>query len=314
MGLMDTKLGRYFNLLIKAEEVRHELPLHLRPEIDDISKGLPQMGPHLRRKTGQGYEFFDMREFVSGADDPRFIHPKHSAKRGKLIYIEKEAEVRHHFYMWRDASPSMDWKSDGAPYTPKEASEIMLMGLAKHLARSQEKIGLLETGWHTQGARTAEWLAAQWSADDSTHGLPKLQRRLVSDSSAVLISDFMNPPAALESTLRELQAQRVSGWIVMIADPQVIDFDFKHFKEFTGLEGEASHKLDMAKGQSVKKAYQAALLERIALIEKISKDHGFRFILQRTDEPLHNSLLALYGLAPAKPESIQKLAQKLELT
>ena len=304
---MDTKLGQYFKLLVRAEDVHHELPLHQRPEIDDISKGLPQMGPHLLRRKGQGYQFFDMHEFVSGSDDPRFIHPKYSAKRGKLIFIEKEAEVRHHFYMWRDSSKSMDWKSDKAIYTPKEAAEIMIMALSKHLTRHHEKIGMLETGLHTQGGHVAEWLATQWAADETQNEVPQIQRRLVRDSSAFLFSDFLGNPDTLANTLRDLQAQRISGWIVMVEDPQMFNFDFKGHKLFEGPEGETAIDFQKVQSLTLRQQYQAAFAARIALIEKITDDHGFKFILQRTDEPLHRGLLAIYNMAPSKPDSVQKL-------
>ena len=308
MGIMDTKLGHYFKLLVKAEEVRHELPLHQRPEIDDISKGLPQMGPHLLRRKGQGYQFFDMHEFVPGSDDPRFIHPKYSAKRGKLMFIEKEAEVRHHFYMWRDSSASMAWKSDKAPYTPKEAAEIMIMALSKHLSKHQEKIGLLETGQRTQGGHVAEWLATQWALDDAQNEAPQLQRRLVRDSSALLFSDFLGNPDTLASTLNDLQAQRISGWVVMIEDPQIFNFDFKGHVLFEGPEGETAIDLQKVQNLPLRQQYQAALAERIALIEKIAGEYGFQFILQRTDEPLQRGLLAIYKLAPSKPEVVMNKA------
>jgi len=43
------------------------------------------------------------------------------------------------------------------------------------------------------------------------------------------------------------------------------------------------------------------LEDHIRQIEKLCKAKGFKFILQRTDEPLHNGLLAIYGLSPKAP-------------
>lgn len=304
---MDTKLGKLFSLLAKADDVRRELPLHLRPEIEDISKGLPQYGPQLLRRKGPGTQLFDIRPFESSSDDPRTIHAKHSRKRDQLMVVEKEAEIHHHYYMWRDSSASMDWKSEKAPYTPREASEIMMLALAKHFTKNQEKTGLLESGALSRGGNAAEWLATQMSRSDSTHDAPQLQKKLVLDSSALLFSDFLGDPQALSDTLDLLQARRISGWVFMMEDPQTFDFSFKGDTLFEGPEGEQEIKFDKADSPSLRKNYQLALKERIALIEKIATDKGFSFILQRTDEPLHLGLQAMYRLAPNMPTSVQKL-------
>ncbi len=304
---MDTKLGKLFGLLAKADEVRRELPLHLRPEIDDISKGLPQYGPRFLRRKGPGTQLFDIREYDPSSDDPRSIHAKHSRKRDKLMVVEKEAEIHHHFYMWRDASASMDWKSEKAPYTPKDAAEIMMLALAKHFTKNQEKTGLIESGALSGTGNAAEWLATQLGRIDSTHDAPQLEKKLVLDSSALLFSDFLGDPQRLSDTLDLLQARRISGWVFMMEDPQIFDFSFKGDTLFEGLEGEQEIKFDKADSPSLRKNYQLALKERITLIEQIATDKGFAFILQRTDEPLHLGLQAMYGMAPNVPASVQKL-------
>lgn len=304
---MDTKLGKLFSLLVKADEVRRELPLHMRPEIDLISRGLPQYGPHLLRRKGPGSEFFDAREFVSGVDDPRGIHAKYSHKRDKLIFIEKEAEIRHHFYMWGDSSESMDWKSENTAYTPREASAIIMLALAKHLGRNHEKIGLLESGRLIDGGHAAEWLSAQLTSAPSGRDAPQLQRRLVRDSSAILFSDFLGDPQKLKNALTQLQAQRITGWVLMIEDPQTFEFNFKGNILFENPEDGPEKIFDKADSITLKKDYQRALKDRIELIQSIANAKGFHFILQRTDEPLHQGLRALYRLGPSMPESVQKL-------
>ena len=307
MGIVKQSIGKLVDLFSKAEEVRAELPLHMRPEIDDISKTLPQYGPHKLRKKGPGTDYFDIRPFDPQADDPRGIHARHSRRHDKLMFVEKESEIRHHFYMWRDGSGSMNWKSDKAPFTPREASEIMMMALAKYLTKYQEKVGMLETGRVTQSTASSQWIATQLEISKSAGDTPEIVGRLTPDSSALLFSDFMGDPEKFTDMLARLQSRRISGWVVMVEDPEIFNFDFSKNSIFEGLEGEASFTDDLGDGKDYRKLYHVALLERIDLIKATSENYGFKFIVQRTDLPLHHALHALFGLQDPVPDYVEKL-------
>lgn len=316
-----SRIAKLFSLNARAEEVRRHVPLHQRPEIELITRGLPQGGPHLYNKKGAGLEYFDQRPFVSGQDDPRGIHSKYSQKRDALVFVEKEAEIRHNYYFWRSNLPSMDWKSDKAPYTPREAAEILMMAMAKQVSRTHEKVALLESGETRRGHQAGEWLGMQLALDRSTHDMPRMKVLPARQSTAILVSDFL-PPDHHESsaekiygdfnrTLGQLRSQSVSGWIVMVADPQTVDFDYKDRELFKGLS-DNSLEINLGKGKrgDQRREYQEILRQHIDRLRQISEGYGFKMIVQRTDEPLQQALRAIYRLGPSIPQSISKLGLK----
>lgn len=48
-------------------------------------------GDHATRRRGAGHELHDLREFREG-DDPRGVHWKQSARTGRLVFMEREAD------------------------------------------------------------------------------------------------------------------------------------------------------------------------------------------------------------------------------
>jgi|GEM_PF-4098522 len=320
---LKARIAKVFRLNAQAEEVRRHIPLHQRPDIDLITRGLPRGGPHLYNKKGPGLQYFDQRPFVSGQDDPRGIHPKYSQKdkRGQLIYVEREAEIRHNYYFWRSNKPSMDWKSEKATFTGREAAEIIMYAFAKHVARTHEQIGLLESGHTQRGDRVGEWMGMRLAQDASTHDMPRMQRLPAKQSSAVLISDFLpgdeeySTPESLykglDQTLKMLRGQSVAGWVVMVADPQTLHFDYKDIELFKGVN-DASIEINLGKGKrkEQQKEYKDILAEHINKLRQITKAYGFKFIIQRTDEPLQNALRAVYNIGPAEPASTARMEIK----
>lgn len=310
MSLLGQKLSALFSLLGKADETARKLPLHQHPDIERISRGLPLHGPRLMKRKGPGTEFFEARAYTHG-DDPRRIHARLSARRDEPIVIEKEAEIRQHFYMWRDDRLSMDFKSAKAHHSPRQAADIMLLALAKHIARNDERVGMLEGTRLTQGGRAAEWMATQLAElPDNQTGTPHLRGNLVHNSCAVLFSDFMMPLTQLEKTLDRLRQSGVSGWLVMVADPQVIEFDFKGDMLFYGLNGEGEKNFEKAESPSLRINYQKELRGHIEALDQMARRKGFEFILQRTDEGLFKGLRAIYNLEPKVPAAISQLGLK----
>ena len=96
--------------------------------------------------------------------------------------------------------------------------------------------------------------------------------------------------------LDRLQGRNLRGYMVMVLDPQEINFDFKGITQFNGMEGEGSQVLP--KAEAMQQQYREKMMERIRWVEKQCRRKGFEFILQRSDQPLNSGLLALYGRAP----------------
>lgn len=290
------ELTTLYNLLAEVDLSYEHLPQRMRLEIEKISQGMSEFGPRKLGRRGQGMEFFEARDFRPDSDDPKHIHARLSARRGRNVVVENEAEIMQHIYLWRDPSASMDYKSAEEVYSKKQAAEIMLLSLAKHLSKNEELVGILDKKGGFRGGKAAQAIAHQLLDVSVISGdVPNLERKLPANSTVVMFSDFLMDKQELINTLGEIQGNKLSGYLVMVVDPNEISFDFKGHIRFNGLEGEGSK--SFKKAESMKAEYHKKMAAHIEWVADIAREKGFDFILQKTDEPLHEGLLALYGLS-----------------
>lgn len=296
-------ISRVFSVISQARDVQDAAPRDLDLEFERLARTLPLQGPHKRRKKGDGMELFSVDPYKHG-DNLRRVSQRYSEKdrQGRTMVVHQEAEVRHHYYMWQDNSASMDYKSAKATHSPREIAAALITGLSAHLGKQNAKVGLLESGQWTQGARSGAWMASRLMGDEAQpHDVPQLERRLARDSTALLCSDGLwdldQPDLPIAAHLDELSAQGISGWVVMILDPESVDFEAKGHRLFEGMEGEDSFERDNISAQE----YQAVLQAHVARLTQIVEAHHFRLVVCRTDEPLARVVDALYDLGPALP-------------
>jgi len=299
-GRASQRLRDVYDVLAHADDTYAKMPVRLRLEVERISQGLSEYGPRKLRRKGIGMDFFEAREFRPDLDDPRKISARLSARGETPMVIEQEAEIRQHFFLWRDASPSMEYASELAPYSKKEAAEIMLLAMAKHLAKNEEMIGVLDRKGTYRGGNASS-LVAEHLGDVTilSADMPFVERRLPKHSNAILFSDFMSDPDTIREGLSHLQGIDLKGTLVFVLDPQEIDFVYKGHVEFEGLEGEGEIKFE--KAEAMKEDFQKALIAHIEDIRAIAAEFNFEVIVQRTDEPLENTLYTIYGLQSQKP-------------
>ena len=301
MESTKNNLDKLYQLLAEADATYRNLPPNMRLEIEKISRGLTEFGPRKLRRRGPGTDFFEARDFQRDSDDPAKINAPLSLRAGRKIVVEREAEIRQHFYLWRDATDSMEYRSKEDIYTKKDAAEIMLMALAKHLARNEEAIGILDGRGIYRGGKAAEWMGRK--LHDVTivaGGMPAMSGKLLRNSTVVLFGDFLMKRDELVNGLSKLTGMGLKGFLVMTLDPQEVDFKFRGHVEFRGLEGEGTKKFK--KAESLRAAYQEKLKNHIQEVQGVCATKGFEFILQRTDQPLHEALLAIYGQPAESPE------------
>ncbi len=293
------KLKKLYDLLSEVDKTYSQLPLNVTLEIEKISQGLSEFAPRKLSRRGQGTEFFESRTFRQEIDEVRNINARLSARAGKPIVIEKEAEIRQHFYLWRDATNSMDYTSNDTCHTKKLAAEIMLLAFAKHLALNEEMISILDGKGTYHGNKAPEWLAKQLlDVTIMTGDMPVVAQQLPRDSTVAMFSDFMMDTSSLIKGLNRLTGSGLKGFLVMVLDPQEVDFKFKGHVEFQGMEGEG--KKSFKKVETMRSLYQEKMRDHILEVQRLSAAKGFQLIIQRTDEPLHDALLAIYGLSSKK--------------
>ena len=252
-----------------------------------------QFGVHGRRRAGVGETFWQFRPFVSGESAQR-IDWRRSARDDRLYVREREWEAAHTVWLWSDLSPSMAFESSLAMQPKMDRALLLSLALADLLVRGGERVGLmgLTRAMATRDIveRFAQSLLHDWEV---THDMPDLPPRqdLGPRTRAVLISDFLVDPDALNARLSALSARGATGCLLMIADPVEETFPFAGNTEFLDSDSSATFRAGRAE------AYRADYAQRLARhrdrIASVARSRGFTLALHRTDRPASEALLAL---------------------
>src|ERR1044071_6317373 len=127
----------------RAEQIAGRLP-PLLVAAERVAATVAQ-GVHGRRRVGQGETFWQFRQYEPG-DSAQRIDWRESAKSQRLYVRETEWEAAQSVWLWRDASPSMDYASSGALPTKRSRADLLLVALAALLVRGGERASMLGTG------------------------------------------------------------------------------------------------------------------------------------------------------------------------
>jgi uncharacterized protein (DUF58 family) len=288
-----------------AQMVSQTLP-ELLLEADKLSNGL--LGLKQSAVEGHSPNFRQFKNYQQGIDNPRKIDWAASERNldveGKPIMTmrEREMEMPKVLYLFGDRSPSMDYRSETANYSKKDAADILLLTLAFLAVKSEEQFTLLGSSMPvSSNAAAVEILAQRLRADtednDAPQDLPQkashLGHRLHENSSVFLVGDFMGDISQTITAIEALKNAQCSGFIIQVLDPQEIDFDFEGHVEFEDLESGATHRLEET--NDLKKAYQAALHKhQTALRDAVFDMPGWSMITYVTDQPLTGALKPVY--------------------
>jgi uncharacterized protein (DUF58 family) len=295
------------SLLSAADETYHQLPPDALIQAQNISKALHGSGCRPLNRRGHGMDFYEARDFNPHGDDRRRINKRLSEKAGKNIVVDRQIEIPQHVYIWRDPSETMNYASKAQSITKRTAADIMAIGLGKHLVSNEDAIGIMNGQGTFRSSRTVAGLAHQLTNLSFITGkIPSPGKRLPRDSVVILLSDFasfVSDPAVLDRSFDHLVGQRLQGHIIMVLDPQEIDFTFKGAVEFQSMDQQ--QKMKFGKAESLRDAFRERIHAHIEWVRETGLKHGFDFTLQRTDKPLHEGLLPIFGLgqsyAPIMP-------------
>lgn len=290
-------MQKFQKILQDVDATYRQLPDDIMLRIQKIAGALPESGLRKLRRSGSGFEFFQARDFINGVDDPMRRDVALSERAGKDVVREQQAEICHHFFLWRDASASMDYTSIPGGLTKRHAAEVMLLAFARHLARNEENISLLNHRGLFHGGRVAQAILPHMdTVNILTGGFPALRRKPPQHSTTIMFSDFLMPLDEINRGLSQFSGYNLHGVLIMVLDPQEIDFTFKGPVRFSGKEGEG--KIHFQQAEEHRDAYQKKITAHIDAVKSLCAANRFRFIMQRTDAPLHNGLRAIYQLPP----------------
>jgi uncharacterized protein (DUF58 family) len=288
------------DIKIHAETVAANLPALL---IDaqriaaTVSHGVPG-----RRRVGQGETFWQFRQYES-SDAATSIDWRQSAKSQRLYVRETEWEAAQTTWLWRDASPSMQYASTPDLATKAYRAELLLLALSFLLMRAGERFTLMGGGVSPGSGRAAfdrlvEVLVKQSATAQETGGasLPEFEP-LPRYAQVVLFSDLLAPLDDIRNMVGRLAARGATGHIIQILDPAEETLPFAGRIRFEGMEGEGQHLLGRA--QSARTDYRASLARHRDALREMTRRTGWRFSTHQTDHSPESLLLALYtAMAP----------------
>lgn len=252
-------------------------------------------GVHGRRRVGQGDAFWQFRPYQPG-DAPQRIDWKQSAKSDQVYVRQSEWEAVQTVWLWRDASPSMVYRSRRTLPTKRERSELLLVALAALLARGGEHLALLgrsdppATG-RAALVRLAHALTTSTAGGTADSDMPQALP-LPRFARVVLIGDWLAAMESVDALIEGLATAGVHGHLVQVLDPAEETLPFAGRVLFDGCEGEGQVLLGRVEDRRAD--YRARLLAHRERLQAIAAGFGWTFLLHHTDHPPAPALLSLY--------------------
>jgi uncharacterized protein (DUF58 family) len=284
----------------RAEQLAARLPA-LLVAADRVATTVAQ-GVHGRRRVGQGDSFWQFRQYEPG-DSAQRIDWRESAKSQRLYVRETEWEAAQSVWLWRDASPSMDYHSSAQLQTKRGRADLLLVALAALLVRGGERASLIGSGLPPLSGRVAlNRIAALIDRPTAGDGasLPGFQP-LPRYAQLVLIGDFLSPLDEIHAAVGRYSASGLRGHMLQILDPAEETLPFDGRVRFDGIESDDS--VLISRVETVRQEYVERLAAHRDGLAAIARPAGWSFATHRTDRPPHAALLALYMALSRQPGS-----------
>ncbi|MCB1510031.1 MAG: DUF58 domain-containing protein [Hyphomicrobiaceae bacterium] len=254
-------------------------------------------GIHGRRRPGPGETFWQFRQYEQ-TDSAHQIDWRRSASSDHLYIREREWEAAHTFWLWANTSASMDFRSDLSATPKRDRAIVLLLAAAELLVSGGERVALLgltrpSASRHTS-RRMAETLAASMDLPAMQRSLPQSER-LARFSGVVLISDFLDPPDEIASTIEKLAGNNVTGHLIQVLDPAEETLPYDGRAEFLSPAGGQRWLADRV--ETLRDAYLAKFASHRAAVTEHARRLGWNVIVHHTDrsatEPLLNLIVRL---------------------
>ena len=258
-------------------------------------------GVHGRRRVGVGESFWQFRRYQPGEPVGR-IDWRQSGKTEGLFQRETEWAAVQTVWLWRDASPSMDYRSSNGIPTKRERGEVLLLALASLLNRAGERVALIGGGAPPATGR-ANLLRLAAALDRSPEGTAPgdgpdtkavpWELRVPRHAGMVLLGDCLAPLDQFGASVAAYAARGVRGHILQILDPAEATLPFEGRIRFEGVEEVESTLIPRVR--SVRDAYRERLAAHQDGLAAIARSAGWTFAIHRTDRSPEAALLGLWG-------------------
>jgi uncharacterized protein (DUF58 family) len=241
-------------------------------------------GAHGRRRVGQGESFWQFRPWQDGDTTGR-VDWRQSAKGDRLYIRETEWAAAQSVFLWRDAGPGMEYRSDRSVPTKRQRAELLLLALAALLLRGGERVAVLGGGRQPAAGRGV--LPALQAALDQNAPLAAADPPVPRHATLVLFGDFLGPVDVIAAALTHAAARGAAVDLVQVLDPAEIALPFQgrvRFREMVDAPGPGSDVLT-PRVETIRDAYRAALERQQAELGALARSHGWRFLVHSTGEP-----------------------------
>ncbi|TVR82315.1 MAG: DUF58 domain-containing protein [Rhodospirillales bacterium] len=274
----------------RAEAAGAELP-PLLVAAERVAATVSQ-GVHGRRRVGPGETFWQYRRYQHG-DPMQRIDWRMSARSRHVFVRQTEWEAAQSVWLWRDASPSMDYCSRACWPRKSDRANLLLLALASLLARGGEHVALVGDDRGPAPGRTAlkRLTAVLMRRAQSMDSVPP-PVALPRFASLVIIGDLLTPLDQVAAMVGRFVAQGVRGHLLQVLDPAEETLPFSGRVRFVGTEGEGEAVIGRV--ERVRPAYAAAMAAHRAGLNRIARAGGWTFAQHHTSRPAQSALLALY--------------------
>lgn len=289
------KTKREMTLREQAEQLGARLP-PLMIQAERIAATVAQ-GAHGRRRVGSGETFWQFRRFRD-EDSSAVVDWRQSGKSQHLFVREREWEAAASVWLWRDTSPSMQYKSSFAPCSKVQRATVLALAFASLLIRGGERIAELgapepPTTGRLALSRLAHGLSTTMTGGRNVPPLLALPRF----SQIILISDWLSPIEETMRILRHYGGIGIRGHLIQVLDPAEEDLPFDGRTEFEDVE--SSLRMVARRAETMREGYRTRLAHLRDSLAQAARRQNWTFASHRTDRPPQGALLAAYAALTA---------------
>lgn len=254
-------------------------------------------GAHRSPLKGASVEFRQHRFYTPG-DEPRRLDWRVLGRTDRPYIKEYDEETNLRAVLLLDASGSMGY--GGRSESKFEYASKLTAALAYLMLGQTESVGL-----GLIGPRLEQYVAPRAGSAQLSRVIDVLERAAPKDGSNVsrvmqqaadrlgrrslliVMSDFFAPVTELREGLARMRHDRHETVLLQVLDPDEVEFPFKRWSRFRGLEGERPHLCEPA---MVRQTYLDNFRAHRRELEETSRALGAAFYSFVTDKPLIDSI------------------------
>jgi uncharacterized protein (DUF58 family) len=291
--------------------IRH-LELRARAVVEGFWHGLHRSPYH-----GFSVEFTEYRPYVVG-DDPRYIDWRLLARTDRYYIKKFEDETNLRCHLLVDISQSMQYTSRA--YTKAQYAATLAATFAYFLDQQGDAVGLFTfdekvreylPARHRPGHLRSLMLALErtgsGAATDLTAPLERAAALLRKRGVVVLLSDFLAPINALESSLGLLTASGHELLIFQLLDPHELTFPYDQPARFRDLEAGGELFLEPS---TARPEYQRRLQAHVEDLKGLCERLGAVYHQFTSDQPLEIALLHFLKTREARGRHVARRGQR----